>query len=682
MNRSSTDTRRVSLLVLGVILLVLNAACDSGGDGPLIVPIDDSGPIQNPVTGEFIEADGVNGLDFTLLEDTMLVGSFALDNQPQSASVTILSLPQHGLLTLRNEGLAFSYTPVANFHGVDQFRFASIDGRNVEVGLLVESVQDAPQLTADFPAIADQGRQFAVNLVATDGDGDALVFSASGLPAWLVLDSQSGLLSGVPQQEDIGVVQGMRFVVTDSTGLSDEIADVTLEVVDINDAPLLNLSQAPAQMYARETISFRTFPVDPDSDATEVSVEPSMYFDAAVESDTITLTANDVAMVTDAVLAIRARDEFGALSRELLDIKILPRTESGDGITVSGYKSGAGVHLVMLGDGYASDQQERFREHVDLIIDHLESDQGIADHLGAFNIHRIETVSNDSGADDRYQVDRRDTAYDSGYNCRSIPRLICADNLKVLEAALAEYPMVDQLILLVNDRRYGGSGNSGGRIAITSAFAPEIAIHEMGHSLANLADEYVDPLILESSNAPPFQEGSFPNVTAIADPASVPWAHWIDPNTPLPTSFGDDGVGVFEGGLYRPSGVFRPTFNSRMREFDVSFGPVNSEQWILRLYTLTNGVRDVQPQLQNVVINAGESQLFSVTPIFGLEVQTITWLLNGLVVEPQDLHNELELTLPAGVHELTMTVSDNSGAIRLAIPHAGVYSYTWSIRVL
>jgi len=287
-----------------------------------------------------------------------------------------------------------------------------------------------------------------------------------------------------------------------------------------------------------------------------------------------------------------------------------------------------------------------------------------------------------SGADDNEQVDSRNTAFDSAYNCGDILRLICANTLTMFETALNEYPAVDQIVLLVNDRRYGGSGNSGGSVAITSAYFPEIALHEMGHSLVDLADEYVDTLIQESSGLLVFQEGRYSNVTALTDPAEVPWAHWIDNNAVLPQFAGEPGVGLFEGGLYRQTGVFRPTFNSRMRTFDVPFGPINSEQWILRLYTLTDGIRGMAPDEGVVTMSLGETREFLVSPIFGNDVQTVEWSLDGVVQTVDNENpNRLLISPETGSHEVSVRVSDTSGKIRLPAPHAGIFTRTWEVEV-
>jgi hypothetical protein len=48
------------------------------------------------------------------------------------------------------------------------------------------------------------GTRYSFQPSANDGDGDALVFSASGLPAWAGIDAGSGLVSGIPAETDAG----------------------------------------------------------------------------------------------------------------------------------------------------------------------------------------------------------------------------------------------------------------------------------------------------------------------------------------------------------------------------------------------------------------------------------------------------------------------------------------------
>ena len=712
------------------------SACGSGGseeDLPVVLSNDVVDP-DTIVTGRLDVNGSVSQLGFDVDEDAILNGFFESlstevavqateSDQGGFFSVfTIRTLPQNGRITLRSEGAAFQYEPTPDFSGSDSFIYADEDGADVEVNIDIKPVPDAPVLSLDIDNVADQGRLFSVTLVATDADGDTITFDASNLPDWLDLDSTTGVLFGVPRQSDVGTVSGITLIARDSTGLTDTIDNFEVSVVDVNDPPMLNITQIPLIMFGRETVNFRVFPDDLDADSVALSLEPNPSFDSTVSNGSIEIRVKDILQAESIALTIIARDERGALTREVVPVQLFPRTASGKGITVSGFREGRGVHVVILGDGYASDQQQAFRDHVEGVLENIRSDTGIASHLGAFNVHMIETVSQQSGSDDSDEKDTVDTAFDSAYNCKSVPRLVCADVLKLFEASLAEYPAVEQIILLVNDQRFGGSGNSGGRVAITSAFFPEIALHEMGHSLADLADEYVDPLILETAGLPAFEEGRYKNVSTSSDPAVVPWAHFIDPALPLPQLAADGGVGVFQGGLYRPTGVYRGTFDSRMRSFDKPFGPVNTEQWILRLYTLTEGVREVTPIEQDLSIVSGQFQGFGVDTIFGSEVQNILWTLNGEPLLPTgelssfalagvpagtfaaddeqltnaiglqgggaidalstDTSSRLALSLPAGQHLLTLTVTDISGRIKVAPPHAGIFTRSWRINAI
>ena len=736
----SATNLKCTFLALFIGLSV--SACETGdGDNVPAVDTIDQPPSVVPVEGVFDDEADSDTISFVIDEDQTLYARFVVRGESavsldvieagaagsdiQDSGFFVVSLPENGLLTLRSGGAVFNYTPDPDFYGADQFMYAAPDGSEITVSISINSVSDAPIINTEGPLIADQGRLFSELLDAYDGDGDTLRYDAQNLPEWLTLNSSTGVLSGVPQQSDIGVTNNISISVSDSAGLSDSLTGLELEVIDLNDAPIVNISQVPRNLFGRDRVRFDVPTQDFDDDQVSLSVEPDAAFTATINGQTIELEVFDIQEARTIDLTIVGRDELGAVTRETVPVDLYPLTESGKGTTVSGRKEGRGVHVVILGDGYTRDQRETFRDHVHDLLDHIRLDEGIADHMGAFNVHMITSISEDSGADDNDREDARDTVFDSAYNCRSIPRLVCADIAKLYEVSLPEYPEVDQIVLLVNDVRFGGSGNSGGQVAITSAYFPEIALHEMGHSLADLADEYVDPLILETIGQPPFEEGRYSNVSLLTDPSSVPWAHWIGSSAASSELSGNEEVGVFEGGLYRGTGVYRGTFNSRMREYSRPFGPINTEQWILRLYEMTQGIRNLSPLESQVGMTTGRAQLFSVEPIFGEKVQVVSWTLNGVPLESNDSaalpivtglpididsaegadlgasfneffdvttgaaiqalatsnNNHLVLSLPQGRHVLELSVVDVSGRIQLEAPHAGIYNRTWSINV-
>jgi hypothetical protein len=85
-----------------------------------------------------------------------------------------------------------------------------------------------------------------------------------------------------------------------------------------------------------------------------------------------------------------------------------------------------------------------------------------------------------------------------------------------------------------------------------------VFVHELGHNLAGLGDEYVGSVPYETG-APDRPEPWEPNLTALKDPAALKWRDLVEPGTPIPTPPSFAGrVGAFEGGGYQARGLYRP----------------------------------------------------------------------------------------------------------------------------
>src|SRR3989442_209442 len=82
----------------------------------------------------------------------------------------------------------------------------------------------------------------------------------------------------------------------------------------------------------------------------------------------------------------------------------------------------------------------------------------------------------------------------------------------------------------------GGGGIFGlySTVAADSAWAPYIFVHEFGHHIAGLADEYYtsDVAYLPAADrVEPWE----PNATALLDPSALKWKDLVEPGTPIPT---------------------------------------------------------------------------------------------------------------------------------------------------
>ena len=244
------------------------------------------------------------------------------------------------------------------------------------------------------------------------------------------------------------------------------------------------------------------------------------------------------------------------------------------------------VDIVFLGDGYtASEIETTYTSHILDYLSYIFDDSALTQPFGRyenfFNIHAIDVVSNESGADNPGTGTVRDTALDASYYWDGVTaRLLYVNDAKALAAiddALhgtnfgAEMPYV-----LVNDTTYGGGGGVLAVYAAGDRSAREVALHEVGHSFARLADEY--------GGIPEVYSGLEPgesNVTT--DPAGGKWAEWLGYDDP---ELGP--VGAYEGGKYYDFGIFRPTMDSKMRILGEPFDPIAREAFVLAFYALVD----------------------------------------------------------------------------------------------
>ncbi|MEU9116691.1 M64 family metallopeptidase [Streptomyces sp. NPDC048483] len=247
------------------------------------------------------------------------------------------------------------------------------------------------------------------------------------------------------------------------------------------------------------------------------------------------------------------------------------------------------LDVVVIGDGYTADQQEDFHADARAKWAKITAVEPYASYTGLFNVWAVDAVSNESGVSgDPTQDVVRDTALDSAFFCDGIERLLCLDTGKV-ESYASKAPAADLVIVLSNSAKYGGAGYNDvssqvGYDGIATASSDndqsdQIAVHETGHSLGKLADEY-------DYGKPGTYTGPEPkevNLTTLsADQMTSQqqkWYRWIGQESP------DGGqVGAYEGGGYYQYGLNRPTENSIMRTLGREFNLPGREAMIAGFY--------------------------------------------------------------------------------------------------
>ena len=252
-----------------------------------------------------------------------------------------------------------------------------------------------------------------------------------------------------------------------------------------------------------------------------------------------------------------------------VNVEVQPDGKKYSRILLNGSIS-AKYDLVFVGDGFTKADQALFNRKVLEAVDGLRKLEPYASNLCSFNIWKVNVISEQSGiSDPRISRVRR-----TELNCRfgdrragEIERCIYTDRPdKCYEAAL-HAPSYDAVFVLVNDNEWGGC-ESG---LVFSTIAPNfhtIVTHELGHKIGNLADEY-QCSSCNASEPPRRYNGPEPwevNITTQIDRSKIKWASSILPGTTIPTlrDWPNGVVGLFEGGAYSRTGIYRPQFTCQM----------------------------------------------------------------------------------------------------------------------
>ncbi|MEU7044262.1 M64 family metallopeptidase [Streptomyces varsoviensis] len=246
---------------------------------------------------------------------------------------------------------------------------------------------------------------------------------------------------------------------------------------------------------------------------------------------------------------------------------------------------GSKLDVVFIGDGYTAAQQGDFHADVRAKWAKISAVEPYASYQNLFNVWAVDAVSRQSGVSgDPVQSVVKDTALGSNFFCGGTERLLCVNTRKV-ESYAAKAPAADLVVVLANSTKYGGAGYNDvssqvgyDGIATASsdhAQSDQIAVHETGHSLGKLADEY-------DYGQPGTYTGPEPAQANISKLTAGPmgaqrkkWYRWLGQTSP------DGGtVGAYEGAGYYQHGLHRPTQNSIMRTLGRQFNLPGREAMI------------------------------------------------------------------------------------------------------
>jgi len=283
---------------------------------------------------------------------------------------------------------------------------------------------------------------------------------------------------------------------------------------------------------------------------------------------------------------------------------------------------GTKINIAVLGDGFADSDQAAYNQRVaDVLMDGVFGHDYFFEDAQAFNIYRVNLISNESGVSQRV-YDEKGTPSDASDD------VIVSTTLKdtalgyiysgswahcwlesgantgtLVDDALDTWvPDADLVLIILNEPGFGGCGGGGFQI-VTMGGSWAVMAHEFGHGAGGLADEYCRSGTYSGS------EPGQVNVTANTNRNTLKWRKFVNPSTPVPTGINDnpgdgscagwtegtkptnwsssDDVGLFEGAQYVDSGKYRPVINCRMRGNSPPFCPICYTEMKSKMYTST-----------------------------------------------------------------------------------------------
>jgi len=195
----------------------------------------------------------------------------------------------------------------------------------------------------------------------------------------------------------------------------------------------------------------------------------------------------------------------------------------------------AELDLLILGDGYTAKERGKFERDAKRLVTALFATSPFKERQGDINVWGLCPRAAESGISRPSQRIYRRSPLGASYDAFDSERYMLTFENKAFRdiAANAPYDVVE---ILANSATYGGGGIFGlySTVAADNAWASYVFVHEFGHHLAGLADEYYtsDVAYLPAADrVEPWE----PNVTAFLDPASLKWKDLVAAGTPLPT---------------------------------------------------------------------------------------------------------------------------------------------------
>ncbi|MDR3047332.1 MAG: IgA Peptidase M64, partial [Bacteroidales bacterium] len=227
------------------------------------------------------------------------------------------------------------------------------------------------------------------------------------------------------------------------------------------------------------------------------------------------------------------------------------------------------LDLLFIPDGYSKKDKKLLKTDMERFASYITNCSPYKDNLDRLNIRYIECYSEESGVSDPNLNIKKNTILNSSYNTIDLDRyLMCLNVWKLHE--IADDAPYDIIAIICNSKKYGGGGiyNFYASVNSDDKNSDYVIIHELGHTMVGLADEYYTSEVSVQNFYPETVEPLEPNLTTLVNFESK-WKSFVGKNIPIPTPNTAEFAkvtGAFEGGGYVSEGVYRPAQTCSMKD--------------------------------------------------------------------------------------------------------------------
>ena len=387
----------------------------------------------------------------------------------------------------------------------------------------------------------------------------------------------------------------------------------------------------------------------------------------------LALSAEKIGMIqTLSVLGDEKKQEVG-------DVNIVPLQVTGP--------AEDRLNLIIFGDGYTADEMDKFREDVDRNQNVQWSVEPFRSYRNYFNVYMVETPSVDSGisCDPDDGNIRRDTVFNLQYANRcpadELARGVTfgAGGAEARTEIIREYLAPElglpanaqniQTLTIANTFTYGGIGGVHATTTGGSPQGPLVSLHELGHSLGNLQDEYSYNDRGVPGRPHPDQEPNSIHHTRMTSEEMIEqkakWWRWLGEESESGGIIKAADPDGHESGQYRISNIWRPSKHSMMRHTGFYFDQVGREQMTQRITGMRNAGE--MPLTATPEGEIGQDEVVWVETMYPrFHLLNVTWEINGKEVPNTNNSRHLdlgELDVEQG-DNVKVTVKDQTEFVR------------------